>query len=55
MKRCPMYKSFADRCVGARVILMVRGGCLPVRSSERMAWKYDVLFECNRYGEERGR
>ena len=45
---------------------MVRGGYLPVRGSERMAWKYDddcygcgqvkteehVLFECNRYGEE---
>ena len=27
--------------VGARLRLMVRGGCLPVRGSERMAWKYD--------------
>ena len=48
---------------------MVRGGCLPVRGSEMMAWKYDneccgcgqveteehVLFECKRYGEERVR
>ena len=48
---------------------MVRGGCLPVRGSERMAWKYDddkcrcglvetekhVSFECTLYGEEIGR
>ena len=42
---------------------MVRGGCLPIRSEKRMAWKYDdddlicgqhVLFECYRYGEEQG-
>ena len=67
MKRCPRNDSFADRSVGDRVRLMVRGGCLPVRGSERMAWKYDddccgcgqveteehVQFACNRYGEER--
>ena len=43
-----------------------RGGCLPIRGSERMAWKYEddccgcgqveteehVLFEYNRYREE---
>ena len=48
---------------------MVRGGCLQVRGSERMAWKYDedccgcgkveteehVLFECNCYREDRVR
>ena len=49
---------------------MVRGGCLPVRGSEMMAWNYDdedccgcgqfeteehVLIKCNRYGEERVR
>ena len=48
---------------------MVRGGCLPVRGSERMTWKYDdcrcgcglvetemhVLFECTLYEEERER
>ena len=48
---------------------MVRGGCLPVRGSERIAWKYDdcmcgygivetemhVVFECTLYGEERER
>ena len=27
--------------VGARVRLMVRGGCLPVRGSKGMDWKYD--------------
>ena len=61
--------SFADGNVGARVRLMVRGGCLPVRGSDRMTWKYDddkcrcglvetekhVLLECTLYGEERGR
>ena len=47
----------------------MRGGCLPMRGSDRMTWKYDddkcqgglvetekhVLFECTLYGEERGR
>ena len=46
--------------------LVKRGGCLPVRGSDRMTWKYDddicrcglvetekhVLFECTLYGEE---
>ena len=41
MKIWPGNKIFADGSVGARVRLMVRGGCLPVRGSERMAWKYD--------------
>ena len=40
-KRCPRNESFTDGSVGARVRLMVRGGCLPVRGSERMAWKYE--------------
>ena len=38
---------------------MVRGGCLPVRGSESMTWKYEydkcrcgpVLFACTSYGE----
>ena len=40
-KRCPRNESFADGSVGARVKLMVRAGCLPVRGGEMMAWKYD--------------
>ena len=31
MKESPRNESFADGSVGARVRLMVRGGCLPVR------------------------
>ena len=45
---------------------MLRGGCFPVRGSERMTWKYEddkyscglvetekhVLFEYTLYGEE---
>ena len=64
MKRCPRNERFADGSVCATD---GGGGCLPVRGSERMAWKYDddccgcgqveteehVLFECNRYREER--
>ena len=69
MKESPRNESFADGSVGARVRLMVRGGFLPVRGSERMTWKYDdcrcvcglvetemhVLFECTLYEEERER
>ena len=43
MKRCPRNESFADGSVGARVSLMMRGGCLPVRGSERMAWKMMMI------------
>ena len=68
MKECLRPEQFADGIVGAGVVrLMERGGCWPVRGSEMMAWKYDddlcgcgqaeteehVLFEYNRYGEER--
>ena len=69
MKESPRNESFTDGSFGARVRLMVRGGCLPVRGSERMTWKYDdcrcgcglvetemqVLFECTLYEEERER
>ena len=41
MKESPRNESFADGSVGARVRLMVRGGCLPVIGSERITWKYD--------------
>ena len=44
MKESPRNESFADGSVGARVRLMVRGGCLPVRGSERMTWKYAVGY-----------
>ena len=42
MEECPTNESFADGNVGAGVRLMARGGCLPVRGSERMTWKYEV-------------
>ena len=34
-------EKYANDSVGARVRLMVRGGCLPVRGSKGMEWKYD--------------
>ena len=69
MKESQRNESFADGSVGARVRLMVRGGYLHLRGSERMTWKYDdcrcgyglvetemhVLFECTLYEEERER
>ena len=69
MKESPRNYSFADGSVGAIVRLMVRGGCLPVRLSERMTWKYvdcrcgcglvetnmHELFECTLYEKERER
>ena len=36
MKESPRNEGFADVSVGARVRLMVRRGCLPVRGSERI-------------------
>ena len=39
MKECHRRQSFPDGSVGAIVRLMVRG-CLPVRESEPMKWKY---------------
>ena len=47
MKECPGRESFSDGSVGTKVRLMVRGGCLPVRESETMKWKYqDDLCGC---------
>ena len=37
MKKSPWNESFAGGIVHARVCLMERGGCLPVRGSERIA------------------
>ena len=67
MKECPRRESFSDGSVGAKVRMMVRGGCLPVRGSGTMRCRYQddlcgcgqveteghALFECNRYGKER--
>ena len=69
MKESRRNVIFPDGSVGARVRLMVRGGCFPVRGSERMTWKYTdcrcgcglvetemhVLFECTLYEGERWR
>ena len=41
MKSQPKNEKYANGSVGARVRLMVRGGCLPVRGSKGMDWKYD--------------
>ena len=40
MKVCHRRESFADGSVGAKVMLMVRGGCLQVRGSETMKWTH---------------
>ena len=63
MKSQPRNEKYANDSMGARVRLMVRGGCLPVRGSKGMEWKYDddlcvcgtreteihVLLECKCY------
>ena len=41
MKSQPKNEKYANGSVGARVRLMVRGGCLPVRGSKVIEWKYD--------------
>ena len=41
MKSQPKNEKYANCSVGARVRLMVRGSCLPVRGSKGMEWKYD--------------
>ena len=43
MKECPRNESFADGNVGAGVRLMVRGGCLPVRGSDRMLMLFSYI------------
>ena len=41
MKSQPKNEIYANESVGTRVSLMVKGGCLPVRGSKGMEWKYD--------------
>ena len=41
MKGQPRNEKYANGSMGARVRLMVRGGCLPVGGSKGMEWKYD--------------
>ena len=41
MKSQPKNEKYANGSVGARVRFVVRGGCLPVRFSKGMGWKYD--------------
>ena len=37
----PQNEKYENGSVGTRVRLMVKGGCLPVRGSKGMEWKYD--------------
>ena len=63
-KEVPEVVKYADGSLGARVRILCRGGCLPVRASECMRWKSEwkeecgcgsretmehVLLECDRY------
>ena len=62
-KQCHRNEKYIDGSVGAMVRMMVRGGCLTVRGSTRISWKYDdtrcvcgdlesekhVLLGCNLY------
>ena len=52
MKSQPKHEKYANCSVGAGVILMVRGGCFPVRGSNGMEWKCDDdLSVCEGGGE----
>ena len=47
MKSQPKHEKYTKGRVEAIVRLMVRGGCLPVRGSEGLEWKYnDDLYVC---------
>ena len=66
-KSQPRYEKYVREIMGARVRLMLRGGCLQVRGDEKMRWKYEcdkcvcgevesethVLFNCEQYERER--
>ena len=41
MKSQLKNEKYTNGTVGARVGLIVRGGCLPVGGYKRMEWKYD--------------
>ena len=41
MCRWKKSQSFANGSIGAGIKLMVRGGCVRVKGSERMSWKCD--------------
>ena len=41
VKSQPKNKKYGNGSVGARVILIVRGRCMPVRSSKGTEWKCD--------------
>ena len=41
MKSRPRNEKYAIGSMGARGILMVRGGCLPVRACKGKEWKHD--------------
>ena len=41
VKRQPRKREYVNGSLGARVRLMVRGGCLPVRGYKGMEWQYD--------------
>ena len=41
MKSQPTNYKYANGSMGARVRLMVRVGCLPVRGSIGIEWRYD--------------
>ena len=43
IKSQPKNEKCANGSEGARLRLMVRGGCLPVRGSKGMTWKYDYV------------
>ena len=70
-KVAPGYEryTYGTAIVGASERMMIRGGCLPVRTNDNMKWKYDtndscicgepadterhVLLECMRFNRER--
>ena len=50
MKECSRSEVFADGSVGDKVRMMVRGGCLPVRGSGTIKWKFhDDLCGCGKW------